>query len=324
MRKALLLVLVCFSLSSLMAQVERTKIAQREKDNPSVNIVAGEVTETTIEVSFNPNTACAYYDFVAAPQGNMQSFAAGMGTTVDALVTQWGIQQSGNYTHLYDGMEPKTTYTIFARPYDSDGNPFPLDSINVVTLGFGGEGLSLIEVELNGITDTSVVMKATPNAETAVFFDGLITLEYFNEIGADSAISVIQNSPYPQYEVDEWNWVGLTPKTQYKAIAIGKNALDEWGEATIKDFTTLSGIGVQDMQNKTLEIYPQPNNGQFVINSDDVMGKVLTIFDISGKVVYQEKLQENNPQIDLKQLSEGQYFLQIEKGKSATKLLIVK
>ncbi len=318
MKKVVLLVIALFSLNAVIAQKEIPT-----KADPSVTITLDDVTALTMDLTFTPNAECASYYFVLAPQGDMQNFANMMGTTVDELVTSWGIQTSGVGTNHYDDLVPNTVYTIFARPYDSNGTPFPLDSLNVTTPNLGGEGLSTLAISLQEITETSVRMIVTPNEETAVFYDGLITLEYFNQIGADSAVSIIMNGLYPQYSTDDHVWMDLDTATLYKAIAVGKNALGEWGEATIEEFSTLDGIATEDLQNSTVDIYPQPNDGHFTVNTQQA-GEMLTIFDLTGKLVHQEKLHQIGQQIDASHLPEGQYLVQLEKGRSVTKLIILK
>ncbi len=52
-------------------------------------------------------------------------------------------------------------------------------------------------------------MIVTPNSETNLFHDGLITQSYFDEIGEEEAIEYFKNDGQPQYEIDDWVWIEL-------------------------------------------------------------------------------------------------------------------
>jgi hypothetical protein len=144
-----------------------------------------------------------------------------------------------------------------------------------------------------------------------VFFDGLITKEYFNEIGQDSAVAVIKDNGYPQYEIDDWVWIGLSAATDYYAIAIGKNALDEWGPATIVEFATLEPVGIADPDESqaTNSIYPMPNNGMFTFTTPGGQTGSIRIFNTNGQIVYEQKVSGDQPVINARQLSNGMYHV---------------
>ncbi|MBL4716698.1 MAG: T9SS type A sorting domain-containing protein [Bacteroidia bacterium] len=83
---------------------------------------------------------------------------------------------------------------------------------------------------------------------------------------------------------------------------------------------------------ETLEFYPNPNNGEFNLNfnlpSEENGKVVITISDISGKVVYKEKVKDfagnYNGKISIPEANKGIYFLNIVSGdKSLTKKVVV-
>ncbi len=114
------------------------------------------------------------------------------------------------------------------------------------------------------------------------------------------------------------------PGTPYKALAIGHNANDEWGEPAMLDFTTLGANGLMEILTTVEQIYPQPNNGAFVFNGENTEGKTLRIFDLNGKCVFQQALQNNVQNVNASHLPSGQYFVQIGNEKRVAKLMIVK
>ncbi len=307
-----ILVLVVFSFSFVLAQ------------NPSVEITLDSLTTVSVNSHFVPNENCAKYHFVLSKKGEMQVWSKQFNQSVDNLVVQWGLEQTEEYTHKYKDLIPGTDYVIFVKMFDTEGEGAPLDSIDFKTLTLGGEGVSELEIELSDIDTSSVRMTVTPNDQTAVFHDGLITVEFFDEVGIDSALTIIKTNPYLQYNVDDWVWIDLTPTTKYKAIAIGQNILGEWGKPTIKEFSTIGSVGIKEIEHCDATIYPQPNNGTFTIESEKTVGNTIYIFNLNGNKVHQEKMNQNRQMIDVSFLPKGKYFISLAaKGKSISKAIII-
>ncbi len=326
MKNVLISILICLSASTaVFGQVQRESL--NTKDNPMVNITVENVIPVEVQARFVPTANCAKYNTLMGQQAEMETWAAQTGVTIDELVTQWGYEDTQESVHNFSGLAPNTEYTIYARPFDAQGNAYPMQTTVITTGQYGGEGLSVINVEVTDITDSTVRLIANANDETAVFYDGLITTEYFEEIGADSAIQVIQSNGYPQYGSDDWIWVNLNPNTPYKAIGIGKNALEEWGDTTIVNFKTLpthEGLQAYIFDTQTL-VYPQPNNGHFTVEyATNNKRHQLRIFDINGHCVHQDIISSPKQNINAGHLSSGQYFLQIGKGQAVKTLMIVK
>jgi len=73
-------------------------------------------------------------------------------------------------------------------------------------------------------------------------------------------------------------------------------------------------------------ISPNPNNGEFKINLSYVGENTsLEILDLSGKLVYQSKLNNKTPTINVNSISRGVYLISlVENGNRKTKKLIIK
>ncbi len=321
MRKITFFVLAFFMVSSLVAQVQRTSLSTREA---SVDVVIDSVTTTVVYVTLTPNDECSKFYALVETEEWMEQICSQFGITVEQGVTAWGHENTETVSLSYPEKTPGTVYTVYVRPYDAAGNPQDLIKVPVTTMATGGEGVSVIELEVTEIAESSVRLIAQANDQTKVFFDGLITTELFDEIGLDSALSIITDPPYPLYVSDNWVWLDLMPGTPYKALAIGQNANDEWGEPAILDFITLGANGLMEILTVANQIYPQPNNGAFVFNGENVEGKTLRIFDLNGKCVFQQALQNNAQNVNASHLPSGQYFVQIGNEKRVVKLMIVK
>ncbi|HRI00930.1 MAG TPA: PKD domain-containing protein [Saprospiraceae bacterium] len=80
---------------------------------------------------------------------------------------------------------------------------------------------------------------------------------------------------------------------------------------------TVKGAGLQSIiAEKSIELYPNPNNGQFVINltNFDLAQSKIKLFDMTGKLVYQSTSAQPQNQIHVEQLSNGTYLLMIQEG----------
>jgi uncharacterized delta-60 repeat protein len=134
-----------------------------EDSGPAVIISPLEITKTTVEASFTPNTACETYYALIGIQSEMEMWSAMLGVSIDSLVQMWGIEKSEAFTYIWTDQVPNTEYTLYARPLDANGFAFPLNTITVTTLAGGGNGLAEMQVEVTQITDSSVRLIATPN-----------------------------------------------------------------------------------------------------------------------------------------------------------------
>lgn len=88
---------------------------------------------------------------------------------------------------------------------------------------------------------------------------------------------------------------------------------EEWG--TPLDFT----VGVNDIELESFKVYPNPVKDRLIINSPYLNSEAyLMVFDMSGKVVINERLKQTGLQteIDMSDLSSGIYTIQIVNGKN--------
>jgi hypothetical protein len=87
-----------------------------------------------------------------------------------------------------------------------------------------------------------------------------------------------------------------------------------------------AGIGVQSYAaNNSLRIYPNPNNGTFVIETNSLEVQSVQVFDVNGKMVMNKNI-SGNISIDATNLTEGIYNVKLTgaQGVVNKKLVIVK
>ncbi|MCF8276287.1 MAG: T9SS type A sorting domain-containing protein [Flavobacteriales bacterium] len=89
-----------------------------------------------------------------------------------------------------------------------------------------------------------------------------------------------------------------------------------------------TGVGLSEAALASLSVYPNPVIDEITVAAKDVDEEIMiTMFDVEGRKVLEEKHQGGNIKIDVKSksLNTGVYFMQIEAGgKSTVKKLLVK
>lgn len=310
MKKNLLLALSILFSVSLFAQ------------NPEVSISISNVTETSISATFTPNATCARYDYVAMTDEEINTWLMLTGS-VDGLISMFGVHATGPDSHNWTGFAPGTTYKVMVRPFGADDTAYPYTYVEVTTLSSGGSGTAAISVSVSEITENSARVICTPNDQTALYYDGLVTVDFFNSVPLDTVKSIIMENPNNlQYSTDDWTWPGLISNTDYYAIAFGQNSEGVWGADSMVQFTTLGGgsddsTGVQDIDVPVIVLYPMPCNGHFNIAGKDIAGSTAQLFAISGQLVGEYRLDSDNTSISTN-LPSGNYVIRVLNAEGKT------
>ena len=295
---------------------------ENEELTPVVDIKVTEVTTTSVDVSFTPTAECASYYILLDTEASMEMWAAAFGMTLEQLVEQWSIERTGASTNLWDELIPNTEYTIFVLSKNAEGENIQLDKQKVTTEVLGGEGVSVIDLQVKVLSNTSVFVTATPNEETAEYHYILIEKAYADSIGADSTMQILHADPYALYDIDEWEWIDLNAETEFFAIAQGKNAKGEWGEITKVEFkTTTESVAELDVN---FNVYPNPVNDKLYVETDAEIEEVI-IYDIYGRVqnLRNSETQKLRNSIDVTNLNSGVYFVKVvtEKGETVQRFV---
>jgi hypothetical protein len=90
---------------------------------------------------------------------------------------------------------------------------------------------------------------------------------------------------------------------------------------------TISTVGLEELASNNFSIYPNPNNGQFTIQLNQVQehGSKVTITNTIGQVVYQAVINQKVSNIDIPNMDKGTYILTLEnQNKLDRQLFIVK
>ena len=282
-----------------------------EEQTPMVEITVTDVTTTTVDVSFTPAGECASYYILLDTESSMEQWTMVFGVTLEQLIEEWSIERQGPSTHLWNELIPNTEYTIFVLSKDIEGENIQIDRQKVTTEVLGGNGVSVIDLQVEVLTNTSVFVTATPNEETAEYHYILIEKSYADSIGVDSTINIIHTDPYALYDIDRWEWIDLHENTEFYAIAQGKNAQGEWGEITKVEFVTTTEGNIELVEDN-FNIYPNPVNDRLYIETEVEVEEVV-VYTITGVVVGQQTTVngQQTSSIDVSNLNSGIYFVKV-------------
>ncbi len=96
------------------------------------------------------------------------------------------------------------------------------------------------------------------------------------------------------------------------------------GSDTITDTVTITGVGLNELNQGLVRIYPNPTDNQINIETAaSLTGKKYELMDVTGKVILKGNIQPGITKISLGTYSKGVYFLKIE-GDQVTRKLIKK
>lgn len=123
----------------------------------------------------------------------------------------------------------------------------------------------------------------------------------------------------------------LEKKTVYYWKVRGQAGATVSGWSDVWSFETESADAIdENLDENTLRVYPNPNNGQFsvVINSQASGTYQISVVDLVGKVLYQEEMVckpgENIRKLNLEQLDNGLYLIHLTNdGRSVTRKLFI-
>lgn len=91
---------------------------------------------------------------------------------------------------------------------------------------------------------------------------------------------------------------------------------------TICQDVTIAGIGINEMSASGISFYPNPASDLITIDTDESV--VLSIFDVIGKLMIQQRIDANST-ISVENLVPGSYFIQFEQnGEKYTEKLIIR
>jgi len=124
---------------------------------------------------------------------------------------------------------------------------------------------------------------------------------------------------------------GLAPASTYSFTQRFAETLTHSAspESTAATFKTDEEVGIMEITNHELRIYPNPTTGELRIACRDVLQCVFTnveVFDVYGRMQKSRKAEKQNGEwgLDISNLSAGIYFVKIETESGVVTKKVVK
>lgn len=80
----------------------------------------------------------------------------------------------------------------------------------------------------------------------------------------------------------------------------------------------------ESIETSGLVVYPNPNNGSFVVETDNFETKNIEILDVTGRVVYSERSSNNKILININELANGMYQVRISSSAGTDVIKVIK
>lgn len=221
------------------------------------------------------------------------------------------LSASGGGTYLWTP-GGQTTSSINLSPTSNTSY-----SVAVTNSGCTGEESRTIYVENSPTANATFSPSSGVCVNDNVNFDGTSSVDansYSWTFPVGSPSSGTSNSPFPVISF------GANGTHNYSLVVQNKCGTDTHNGTVTVNICT----GIEDVATNELNIYPNPTNNVINITGlEDV--QQLSILDITGKVVYNNKIiSTNNLSIDISEASKGLYFLQIKTANGIDSYKIVK
>ncbi len=165
------------------------------------------------------------------------------------------------------------------------------------------------------VTDTAgcMLMDSVEVTEpTAISISSSVTDETLGNDGAIDITVTGGTSPYT-YSWDSGQTTedlsGLTGNTTYLVTVTDNNGCTDTMSVFVASF-----VGVASLDNESLTLYPNPNNGEFSVELPANVPGVVTvsILSVQGQLITQKTIDSNNANLNLTDLAVGQYLVRFE------------
>jgi len=136
------------------------------------------------------------------------------------------------------------------------------------------------------------------------------------------------------YIVETWQWVDLSNLGEVDSLAFGLSSSDvgDYGMNTPAYFcvdniymeNVTSSTGIQNTDNLSVEVYPNPTKGQIFIQSHSGETLQVAVYSVSGKIVHQQSNYSSEELIDISGYPDGVYIIRVRNNKEVVTRKIIK
>lgn len=216
--------------------------------NPVVNVKIEEVKYNGFKVYFEPNDDVKGYFFLADLTDNpsreqmMKMFGI---PDLKHYVIQLGTDFATRKAHTgakdfsYKDFSPNTEYSVFVVLVDANGQYSDVLEYKQTTAKKGTAETAHVTIEVSDITSTSAAVTNTPDENTSSYREVVFKKDEGNLPEIEKMLKEEPESMELPFRMEAFTqiWQDLVPGATYVAVAIARNANNEWGPTATKEFT---------------------------------------------------------------------------------------
>lgn len=154
---------------------------------------------------------------------------------------------------------------------------------------------------------------------------------YFKDMDGDSLYYSVSSSDTSILETNiiSSNTLEVIPKSIGTAI-IDITCIDERLDSTFTEFNvelkegTPTNIRIEKSIQNDIVVYPNPTDGELIIETPNADGSIIELFDLTGKSIFKTKINSTLSVIDIRNVEAGLYFLILTSKDRVMKQKIIK
>ena len=196
-----------------------------------------------------------------------------------------------------------------ATTYTWSANAGSVSASSVTVNPTGNSTYTVTGTDANGCVNTNTVavtVNSLPNVLAGITSPTLC-LGHIDTLVATGATTYTWSANAGGLTVGS---VTVSPSTNDTYTVTGVDVNGCLNTTTVSVTVSNCGVGVKQYSNHTVNIYPNPSNGNFTIESDTELGKIF-IHDMLNREVYSAKINQTNTTINIESLVSGIYYVTI-------------
>jgi hypothetical protein len=292
-------------------------------------------------VTVNSGSICPESSFTIVPSGaNTYTFEGG-----SAVVSP---TSNATYTVIGTSTAGCISQSVAVSSVTVDAAPLPTISVNNGSI-CSGNSFTIIPSGANSYTFEGGSAVVSPTANTNFTVVGSNTAGCVSQTFATSSVVV---SPLPILSVSanaticlgestiltaggtdtySWNTGANTESITVSPTVTSSYSVVGTSSATgCSDYSSINivvdpctGLVIKPGSNNTLLLFPNPNNGDFVIETASAERKTVEVSDLSGRVVFSKTYNEEKIHLQLRFLTNGVYMIKVKDANSQQLLKLI-
>ncbi len=276
-------------------------------------------------LSVNSGSICSGSSFVIVPTGAVTyTFSSGSATVSPLTTTSYSVSGTSSLGCVSSSsaicsvsVSPNPTLSINSGSVCL-GNSFVINPSGANTYTFSGGSSTVNPGTTTSYSVTGTSLQGCLSSNTAVSTITVISLPTLSVQSTNSLICEGETATLSVSGAISYSWnngsnlnlitVSPTLSTSYTVTGVNLNGCAKT-EVFTQNVNPCASINQLNSFNNQLLIYPNPNNGEFTI--DTLSETDITIINAIGQVIKQQHLSEGKNTIDLNEQAKGIYFLKL-------------